>query len=319
MRGLARICYQLSTVEPRSRTSTVLRLKNGLNVRSNRPPRVCPRARSIHTLSRPLATEFGEKSGLGIYANPHQIRLEPLIGFLVVVLILSLCVSCSTTPRLGSKRYPIINPSTKYYQVKKGDTLFAISWRASLDYRSVARWNGISKPYTIHVGQKLKLFKPNQWANESRWRARDSKKTSRKEKKYTKKPNIPKSKKKLLKVLWQWPLKGVIRKTFNQTGGKGLDIGGARGQSVFAAAGGKVVYSGSGLIRYGKLIIVKHNERFLSAYGNNRVLLAKEGESVRRGQKIAELDGKRGKTPVLHFEVRSYGKSVNPLNYLPKR
>ncbi len=243
----------------------------------------------------------------------------PRCHVLVVVLIVLLCVSCSTTPRLGSKRYPVIKPDTKYYQVEKGDTLFAISWRASLDYRSVARWNRISKPYIIHAGQKIKLFAPVQSAKEPRRAARNSKKTFQKEKKNTKKPNAPKSKKKLLKVHWQWPLKGEIKKTFYQTGGKGLDIGGVRGQSVFVAANGKVVYSGSGLIGYGKLIIVKHNEKFLSAYGNNRVLLAKEGNSVRRGQKIAELEGKRGKTPALHFEVRSYGKPVNPLNYLPKR
>jgi len=165
------------------------------------------------------------------------------------------------------------------------------------------------------VGQKLKLFPPKQKISEKRRKVRNAKKASQIGKSW----KTPKSKKNLLKVLWQWPLKGRIRKTFNQTGRKGLDIGGAKGQSVFVAADGKVVYSGSGLIGYGKLIIVKHSEKFLSAYGNNRVLHASEGDSVRRGQKIAELDGKRGKTPALHFEIRSYGKPVNPLNYLPKR
>ena len=255
-------------------------------------------------------------------SKPLFLATAPILGqpprcrFLVVILILLLCVSCSTTPRLGSKRYPIIKPDTRYYQVKKGDTLFAISWRASLDFRSVARWNRLSKPYTIHAGQEIKLFAPLQSTQESMWRTRSSKKIAREEEKNKKKPNARKT---LLKVRWQWPLTGRIRKTFYQTGGKGLDIGGAKGQPIFAAADGKVVYSGSGLIGYGKLIIVKHNEKFLSAYGNNRVLLAKEGESVRRGQKIAELGAKRGKKPALYFEIRSYGKPVNPLNYLQKR
>lgn len=245
-------------------------------------------------------------------------RSSPLFRSFLFFIILFFVLSCSTTPRLGSDRYPVIKQGTKYYRVKKGDTLFAIAWRASLDYRSVAQWNAIPPPYTIYSGQIIKLFKLKQPVVSKKKASNNS--SSRAEKKLikSKSKKIPKNQKYLLKVRWQWPLRGVIRKTFSQTGGKGLDIAGKPGQAILAAAKGKIVYSGSGLIGYGNLIIVKHSEKFLSAYGNNRKLLAREGEIVRRGQKIAELGGNRAKKPELHFEIREYGKPVNPLNYLPK-
>jgi len=101
--------------------------------------------------------------------------------------------------------------------------------------------------------------------------------------------------------------------------GKGLDIGGRSGDPVRAAADGKVVYAGSGLIGYGKLIIVKHNDTFLSAYGHNRTILVREGVLVKAGQKIAEMGEGPGKKPLLHFEIRLDGEPVDPIRYLPKR
>lgn len=240
------------------------------------------------------------------------------IRTLLITLIVLFCFSCSTKPQRGSLRYPVIKQGTKYYRVTKGDTLFSISWRAKLDYHAVARWNGISPPYTIHIGQIIRLSNQNQLVKRKKEVTFNRKKTSQKNKAKRKPTRIVKKSKKLLKIHWQWPLKGVITRTFSQTGQRGLDIAGKRGQGVLAAAGGKVVYSGSGLLGYGNLIIIKHTEKFLSAYGNNRKLLTKEGELVRRGQKIAELGGKMGKQPALHFEIRVYGIPVNPLNYLPK-
>lgn len=101
--------------------------------------------------------------------------------------------------------------------------------------------------------------------------------------------------------------------------GQGLDIGGRLGDPVRAAANGRVVYAGSGLIGYGKLIIIKHNDTFLSAYGHNRTMTVKEGDPVKVGQKIAEIGEGPGDKPLLHFEIRVNGKPVNPARYLPKR
>ena len=120
-------------------------------------------------------------------------------------------------------------------------------------------------------------------------------------------------------VRWSWPAKGRILKGFSASseGKKGVDIGGSEGQTVIAAADGKIVYSGSGLRGYGQLIIIEHNKKYLSAYAHNSVLRAKEGDRVTRGQPIAEM-GKTGTSRVmLHFEIRRDGKAVDPVRYLP--
>jgi lipoprotein NlpD len=116
-----------------------------------------------------------------------------------------------------------------------------------------------------------------------------------------------------------WPLAGKILKNYNQTSKKGIKIAGKKGQSVRAAEGGKVVYSGQGLIGYGNLLIIKHNDQYLTAYANNDALLAKEGDFVNKGQKIATVGvGAASRRAMLHFEIRNQGKSVNPLKLLPK-
>lgn len=117
---------------------------------------------------------------------------------------------------------------------------------------------------------------------------------------------------------WQWPFRGRIVRRFTESGSKGIDILGEDGQAVAAAAAGKVVYSGHGLIGYGNLVIIKHDEVFLSAYGNNKRLFVEEGDVVEGGKIIAEI-GKISRTmPTLHFEIRKEGKPVNPVDYLPK-
>ena len=120
-------------------------------------------------------------------------------------------------------------------------------------------------------------------------------------------------------VEWSWPVGGSVFSGFKDNPRKGLDISGKPGDSVFAAAGGKVVYSGTGLRGYGKLVIIKHDSNYLSAYAHNRQLLVKEGETVEKGQKIAELGSTDSDRPKLHFEIRRQGKPVDPANYLPQR
>ena len=118
---------------------------------------------------------------------------------------------------------------------------------------------------------------------------------------------------------WAWPSKGKIIASFNESASlKGLDISGKAGQPVLASAPGKVVYSGSGLRGYGKLVIIKHNKTFLSAYAHNSQILVREGQTVTKGQRIAEMGDSDADQVKLHFEIRRMGKPVDPLKYLPE-
>ncbi len=119
------------------------------------------------------------------------------------------------------------------------------------------------------------------------------------------------------KVEWGWPVRGRLLAGFSEASNKGLDIAGKLGDPVIAAAPGRVVYSGSGLRGYGKLVIIKHNKTYLSAYAHNKDILVKEGQSVVKGQKIAEVGSTDSDTPKLHFEIRRLGKPVDPAKYLP--
>ncbi len=227
--------------------------------------------------------------------------------------------------------------SAKIHKVRRGETLYSIAFQHGKDYRSLARWNRIRAPYTIFVGQKIRLKgskKRVATRSKSSKKAQVRKKTSKttikrssnklkSNKKSVKNRSKIASKKGLVKgkIKWRWPAKGMIIKKFSKKSAtqKGVDIAGRLGQTIKATAAGRIVYSGSGLRGYGRLIIVKHNERFLSAYAHNRKLLVKEGQAVKQGQKIAEM-GRSGTDRVkLHFEIRSDGNPVNPLRYLPKR
>ncbi|MFN9030057.1 MAG: peptidoglycan DD-metalloendopeptidase family protein [Betaproteobacteria bacterium] len=118
---------------------------------------------------------------------------------------------------------------------------------------------------------------------------------------------------------WAWPIEGKVIETFNETRNKGIDIAGKEGDPVMAAADGQVVYIGSGLRGYGNLVIVKHDDDYVTAYAHNRQILVKQGQSVSRGQRIAELGKTDAELPKLHFEIRRQGKPIDPLTVLPKR
>jgi lipoprotein NlpD len=118
---------------------------------------------------------------------------------------------------------------------------------------------------------------------------------------------------------WAWPANGQVITGFTEGGSKGVAIAGAPGEAIFAAESGRVIYSGNGLRGYGNLVIVKHDQDFTTAYAHNRAILVKEGQMVRRGQKIAELGMSDADRPMLHFEVRRSGKPVDPLGFLPSR
>ncbi|MBE9548171.1 MAG: peptidoglycan DD-metalloendopeptidase family protein [Proteobacteria bacterium] len=250
-----------------------------------------------------------------------------------------------------TSKHPLGNTQAAIYTVKRGDSLYTIGFRYGLDYHSIADWNRITKPFTIYPGQKLHLqpgqkpfskpatvktqpLKPGSTTKSTTKvaakpvAATTSKTASTKTPVKTSSKTPPKSIDKSSSttssrssVRWQWPTNGTIIETYlaGDPTRSGLDIAGKEGQAIRAAASGSVVYSGNGLLGYGELIIIKHDDRFLSAYAHNRVRLVTEGESIRAGQKIAEMGrGESGRIK-LHFEIRANGKPVNPRQYLPRR
>ncbi len=216
--------------------------------------------------------------------------------------------------RAASNRGPSSHPlpgTASTYRVRGGDTLQEIAFRYRLDVRDLARWNRISDPDRIFVGQVLSLVPSKSSAGKT---AAGAPKNDRTVPRAAPARTTPAG-----EITWQWPTRGDARRAVASSGSVGLDIRGHRGQPVRAAAPGKVVYSGSGLRGYGQLIIVKHNEDFLSAYAHNDRLLVEEGASVAAGQKIALMGDSDAKEVMLHFEIRRQGKAVEPLNYLPKQ
>ncbi len=236
------------------------------------------------------------------------------------MILMLLSVACSGPRNYAPVRdyHRDIPKTQKYHFVRKGETLYAIGYRSGHGYKLLAAWNNIAPPYRLHVGQKIKLFKPKQKLTSSLTKRVDIKRIEKTRNLSQKSPTFSNDKKKVLKLHWQWPIKGRVLKNFSQTGNKGIDIGGTFGQPVKAAAAGKVVYSGHGLVGYGNLLIIKHNSQFLSAYGNNRRLMVREGQMVDKGQTIAEVGKAGGSQTSLHFEIRRKGKPVNPVHYLPK-
>lgn len=240
----------------------------------------------------------------------------------------------------GSQRAVTTPPSE--YTVKKGDTLYSISWRYGMDYRDVARINGIGPPYTIYVGQKIRFRgapAPVRTTGSTATRTPQPATASRPAPTRSSSSNATIAAKPATQpsasttsastptftgnqnLSWRWPTQGTLLSTYSESspGRKGIKIGGRPGQDVVAAAGGKVVYSGNGLTRYGNLLIIKHNDVYLSAYAHNDRLLVSEGDVVAGGQKIATLGRTGTQQDQLHFEIRRNGKPVDPLRFLPKR
>ena len=209
-----------------------------------------------------------------------------------------------------AKRHSGPRPAT--VTVRKGDSLSIIAYQYDLRTQQLASLNGLKSPYIIHPGQTLRLTAP-----QATRATKSPTKPATKPVRQTTTASLPSDNR---KINWQWPVSGKLIATFNgnRSDRKGIDIAAKEGKVVKAAAPGKVVYSGNGLISYGNLVIIKHNRTYLSAYAHNRRLLVKEGEIIKSGQKIAEL-GKTGtNSPRLHFEIRKNGKPVNPLKYLPR-
>ncbi|RTZ14964.1 murein hydrolase activator NlpD [Vibrio aquaticus] len=302
-----------------------------------------------------------------------KFRLSSLLVFGVCCALVG-CAAHSPAPVSGLKKdYSSVSRGSyrgSYYQVEKGDTLYFIAYVTDKDVSEIISYNGLTTPYTIYPGQKLKLWQPaynapayggtgagvavaavttpsspkqssvssknstqavnssSSKSNQQVAKKQPPKKVDQsKSKEYvgsTGKQNVnkpvnktPSNNNKISK--WLWPTKGRVIKNFSagDQGNKGIDIAGQRGQSIVSTATGTVVYSGNALRGYGNLVIIKHNDNYLSAYAHNDRLLVREGQSVKAGQKIATMGSSGASSVRLHFEIRYQGKSVNPKRYLP--
>lgn len=245
-----------------------------------------------------------------------------------------------------------VTPETarpEFYTVKAGDTLYSIALEFGLDYRELAAWNNI-EPARIRVGQQLRLAPPRgavasplrapagsveaQPLGGERSAVAGGAKAEPKgvrvpysDQSYAQmsglkpEPAAPAKPAPAAKgdddIEWIWPVSGKVVSPFNEASNKGIGIAGKMGQPVVAAGPGRVIFSGTGIRGLGKLIVIKHNEKYLSVYAHNRELLVKEGQSVTRGQKIAEMGNTDADQVKLHFEIRLLGKPVDPAGLLP--
>ena len=206
---------------------------------------------------------------------------------------------------------------TRWYEdpdkhiVRTGETLYSIAFRYGKSPDELSRWNRLGDGSLIYPGQVLRLTPPSGSSSPSTTRTTASRPEPRPLPKIPAQPSPP----------WGWPTKGGIDVAFGAKPGPGTGvlINGRTGQPILAAASGRVVYAGSGLIGYGQLIILKHNDTYLSAYGYTSSLLVKEGQEVKKGQRIATMGEGPERKPRLHFEIRRNGKPVNPGQYLPSR
>lgn len=256
--------------------------------------------------------------------------MSRLFPFIILVALLTQIVSCGHKGIYARGYYSgreVVQPVVEHV-VSKGETLYSLAWQHGYDYREVAKWNEIPTPYTIFPGQKLRI-KPTRaelrLANGNIQRRDPAKRPVAKVQgdpvSTPKREPVRKHLSKPVKISWIWPTSGKVINTFsnNDPGRKGIDISGKSGQAVTAAAEGTVVYKGSGLRGYGKLIIVKHDETFFSAYAHNRAIVVKEGQSVKKGERIADMGSTGTDRVKLHFEIRRNGVPVNPFYYLPKQ
>ncbi|MES2716788.1 MAG: peptidoglycan DD-metalloendopeptidase family protein [Pseudomonadota bacterium] len=226
-----------------------------------------------------------------------------------------------------------------YYSVRPGDTMIRIGLEQGQNWRDIVRWNGIENPNLIEVGQVLRVVPPQADASALASQAVAAPKVEAKPLEAkpvaaaaaaASAPSVAASAPTAVvaplpakdgddEPAWAWPAAGSVLAGFEEGKQKGLAIAGKAGDPVLAAADGRVVYAGSGLRGYGNLVIVKHNNTYLTAYAHNQSLLVKEDQAVRRGQKIAEMGSTDAERVQLHFEIRRQGKPVDPARLLPAR
>lgn len=207
----------------------------------------------------------------------------------------------------------------KTVRVQRGDTIYALARIHSITPADLIAWNALSNPSTIYPGQTIRLYPPGAAGGRAPTAAATPRTPAGSGPAAAAAAATPAPVRS--SIAWRWPADGTVVGRFvaGETTRQGVDIAGTGGQAVKAAADGVVVYSGAGLVGYGELIIVKHNEQWLSAYGHNRKRLVNEGQSVKAGQQIAEMGRTGANRDMLHFEIRYNGKPVDPQQYLPAR
>lgn len=276
---------------------------------------------------------------MNVLHNSSQIRYPIGFGQTVLIALVALgLTACSTPPRtkpatITDRSTPVASAPTQepvppgFYRVKRGDTLIRIALDNGQSYRDIAAWNNITDPNLIEVDQVLRVKPPPSTARVvtkpiEPIKPADSKASTDKKvatKKVEEKEVAaaePKADAVDPPIKLSWPAKGKVVEEFNEAKNKGIDIAGKMGEPIQAAADGKVVYAGNSLRGYGNLVIIKHDNTYLTAYAHNRTLVVKEGENVRKGQRIAEMGDSDANMVKLHFEVRMNGKPVNPMQYL---
>ncbi len=281
------------------------------------------------------------------------------IGLALVVGMLAGCASPSVTRapvedrNIDSTAVVTVDPSTLpgyenagkpgYYTVRPGDTIMRIATEVNHPWRDIAAWNNLENPNVIEVGQVLRVVPPaaSSAAATTPLTAGPDATRSPAPASGASKPAVPVATQTTSGVVspapaapapsrpppsagaddvkFIWPAKGTVVAGFNEATNKGLGIAGKAGDPVLAAADGRVVYAGAGLRGYGNLVILKHNNTFLTAYAHNQKLLVKEDQNIKQGQKIAEMGSTDADRVKLHFEIRRSGKPVDPARYLPAR
>ncbi|MFT4064191.1 peptidoglycan DD-metalloendopeptidase family protein [Paraburkholderia sp.] len=222
--------------------------------------------------------------------------------------LLALLAACGSAP---------VAPG--YYRVERGDTLSKIARKNRQSVQSITRWNSLTNPDSIEIGQVLRVAPPAGAASASGTirSGGGSDASASATPRAAPADNAPATAPASISLVW--PADGTVIRRFDGANSKGIDISAAAGTPVVAAAPGTVVYAGNGLRGYGNLLILKHNADYLTAYAHNRMLLVKEGESVKRGQKIAEMGDTDTDRVMLHFELRYQGRSIDPSKALPPR
>ena len=221
--------------------------------------------------------------------------------YCITLIVLRISIIFSFFLFLGCKN-SLINYETRSHIVRPNETLYAIAWQYGIDYQDLARWNRLSSPDIIQIGQHLRLSPIDSIASVATTSMMQDGPEFR---------------------AWQWPTAGSVVSVFGADDGvpTGIGIEGQEGQIVRASSSGQVVYAGGGLVGYGELVILKHDQVYLSAYGYNRKLLVRQGDIVARGQEIAEMGLGPERSPRLHFEIRRSGVPIKPselLNLAPR-
>jgi lipoprotein NlpD len=277
-------------------------------------------------------------------------RLAAMLAAIVLTGLLSGCgPSWSPVDKRASGDRGYQMTKDGYYRVRPGDSLYVIAFNFGLDWRDIAEWNGIRPPYVIYPDQQLRMSAPKPRNPEiavtrpaqtpkgstSRDGSAEAATAGQKQSAETgpaaaRQPAAsppasapPRSEpvRRSDPGRWQWPTEGRVISAFkaNDPARNGIEIGGREGQPVVATAAGEVVYSGSGLIGYGELIIIKHSDRMLSAYAHNKRRLVAEGQAVAAGETVGEMGRNDRNQAMLHFEIRVNGTPQDPMRYLPKR